>query len=101
MEKENFKRYLGKILLKDNSDYKWMFKVIDITRDGNFIVTHGMDIYPQPRAYHSVACFNETFSEQNIPSIIRLPNKHELNLYRKYTRELILLGTNVSDYGRK
>lgn len=102
MEKENFKQYIGKILLKENAGYKWMFKVIDITLDGNFKVVHGMDIYPQPNAYHchmDGCSFDDIFTEANVD--VRLPTKEELNLYRKYARELRLLGTNISDYGRK
>ena len=61
-----------------------------------------MDVSPQPNAYHCHAdgcSFDEIFTEVNVD--VRLPTKEELNLYRKYTRELRLLGTNISDYGRK
>ena len=98
-EKELIK-YIGKILIKENSQYKWMFKLIDFD-EYSLIVTQGMDIFPQPRAYRNESHFNEVCHEQLALDYTRPPTKEELNLYRKYTRELRLLGTNKSRYGTK
>ena len=100
MTKKELIKYIGKILIKENSQYKWMFKLIDFD-EYSLIVTQGMDIFPQPRAYHNVSHFNEVWHEELALDYTRLPTKEELNLYRKYTRELRLLGTNKSKYGTK
>lgn len=65
-----------------------MFKLVGIGDLWYTIkVTHGMDVSPQPNAYHCHAdgcSFDEIFTEVNVD--VRLPTKEELNLYRKYTR---------------
>ena len=103
MTNKEIKQNIGKILVKSNREYTWMFKLIDINPDYNdLIVTYGMDIKPQPKAYHCQICdnpFNKTFEEINVD--VRIPTKKELNLYRKYTIELRILGTNKSEYGTK
>jgi len=100
MTKKELIKYIGKILIKENSEYKWMFKLINFNKH-KMKATQGMDIFPKPRAYRSESHFNDAFDEALALNDTRTPTKEELNLYRKYTRELILLGTNVSDYGRK
>jgi len=95
-------KYKGKILTRSNSNYTWMFKVVDVDNYGTLLVTQGMDIFPQPRAYHGrgIKDFNKIHDEINGDNIT-IPTKEEMNLYRKYTRELIFLGTNKSDFGTK
>ena len=102
---ESLRKYIGKILLCDNGIYKWMYKVVSVKNIKNhctLYVTQGMDIYPQPRAYkHGESnSFNNVDTENISYGELREPTKEELNLYRKYSRELILLGTNKTDYGR-
>ena len=102
---ETLRKYIGKILLCDNGIYKWMYKVVSVKNIRNYCivyVTQGMDIYPQPRAYKygDSNLFNNVYAENIHYGELREPTKEELNLYRKYSRELILLGTNKTDYGR-
>ena len=96
------KKYKGKILTRSNSNYTWMFKLVDVNNYGILLVTQGMDIFPQPRAYHGrgIKDFNKIHDEINGDSIT-IPTKEEMKLYRKYTREIILLGTNKSEFGTK
>ena len=100
---ENLERYIGKILLCDNGIYKWMYKVISVENNTTLHVTQGMDIYPTPRAYkHGDSnLFNNIDTEDISYGELRKPTKEELNLYRKYSRELIFLGTNKTNYGNK
>ena len=106
MTKTELKKYIGKIIAKDNNIYVWLFKLIDVQEEDNgLIVTQGMDLIPKPSAYHISFCesddFNDLFIEPHVPEITRVPTKEELKLYRQYTRELRLLGTNKSMYGTK
>lgn len=97
------KKYKGKILTRSNSNYTWMFKLVDVDNDGTLLVTQGMDIFPQPRAYYRLGIkdFNKIHEEIINEDNITIPTKEEMNLYRKYTREIILLGTNKSEFGTK
>lgn len=102
---ETLRKYIGKILLCDNGIYKWMYKVVSVKNIMNhcmLYVTQGMDIYPQPRTYkyEDPSLFNNVDYENIYYGELREPTKEELNLYRKYSRELILLGTNKTNYGR-
>jgi hypothetical protein len=96
------KKYKGKILTRNNINYTWMFKLVDVDNCGTLLVTQGMDIFPQPRAYHGrgIKDFNKIHDEINGDNIT-IPTKEEMKLYRKYTREIILLGTNKSEFGTK
>ena len=99
---ELLKKYKGKILTRSNNNYTWMFKLVDVNNYGTLLVTQCMDIFPQPRAYHGrgIKDFNEIHDEIN-GDTITIPTKEEMKLYRKYTREIILLGTNKSKFGTK
>lgn len=100
---EELKQYKGKILVKRNKDYTWMFKLVDIIGKDLF-VTQGIDIKPTPRVYFArgIKDFNTIHYEPYGNIIVhRLPTKEEMNLYRKYTREIKLLGTNKSNFGTK
>ena len=109
MTKTELRQNIGKIIAKDdNKKYIWLFKLVDVPKGKqDLIVTQGIDILPTPRTYHTdffkehkfTDNFKEEYSYQ--AKLIRLPTKDELNLYRKYTRELILLGTNKSQFGTK
>ena len=90
-------------MLCDNGIYKWMYKVVSVGDNCTLYVTQGMDIYPQPRAYKHgpIKKFNDIDYEDISYGKLREPTKEELNLYRKYSRELILLGTNKTSYGSK
>lgn len=104
MTEKELKQNIGKIILMENRCYKWMVKLLDVTPQG-IIITQGMDIYPMPNAYLSEdnQTFNQKYCEPYNDNFknSRLPQKKEINLYRQYTRELRLLGTNKSNYGRK
>jgi len=92
------KKYKGKILTRCNSNYTWMFKLVEVDND-MLLVTQGVDILPHPRFYHhGITFFNEIHEELN-GDTIRIPTKEEMKLYRQYTREVILLGTNKSEFG--
>lgn len=109
MTKKELKSHIGKIITKQNWRCLWMFKLINVLDDDDesdepLIVTQGLDILPTPRQYHAETysvSFNEPFEEIHCSEITRLPTKEELNLYRKYSRELRLLDTNKSQYGNK
>ena len=103
ISRERLDKYIGKYVLRENADYKWIVKLIDVVKSRNSImVTQGMDIYPKPRAYHRNSSFNTIWEERpSTDSFFRLPTKEEMNLYRQYSRELILLGTNNSIFGSK
>ena len=106
MTKTELRQNIGKIIAKDNKHYIWLFKLVDVPKGKqDLIVTQGIDILPTPRTYHTDFFkehkFIDNFEEAYQAKLIRLPTKDELNLYRKYTRELILLGTNKSQFGTK
>ena len=92
-------KHKGKILVKNNYNYTWMFKLIGLVNSYEIQTIYGMDIKPCPRIYNCNG-FNAT-SIEAINESIRIPTKEELNLYRKYTREIKLLGTNKSEFGTK
>ena len=97
-------KYIGKYLLRENRDYKWIFKLVDVIGENSILVTQGVDIYPIPRMYHSggITIFNKTWDETPSRDVLtRLPTKKEMNQYRQYTRELIFLGSNKSSFGKK
>ena len=102
--KKELYKYIGKYLLRENREYKWIFKLVDVLGGNSILVTQGVDIYPTPRMYHSggITIFNKTWDETpNEDVLTRLPTKKEMNQYRQYTRELIFLGSNKSSYGKK
>jgi hypothetical protein len=113
MTKTELRQNIGKIIAKDNKDYIWLFKLIEVPKgDKDLVVTQGMDVFPVPRTYskdlygmweehNKEYSFNTPFEENYQPHITRLPTKEEINLYRKYTRELRLLGTNKTNFGTK
>lgn len=108
MTKTELRQNIGKIIAKDNKEYIWLFKLVDVPKGKrDLVVTQGIDVFPTPKTYHIdlfkehkfIDNFEEVYDYQ--AKLIRLPTKDELNLYRKYTRELILLGTNKSQFGTK
>jgi len=101
---EKLSKYIGKYILRDSGDCKWMFKLLGVKNNKTLIVTQGMDVYPKARAYHGrgIKDFNTQWAEDVYSqSKLRLPTKNELNLYRQFSREIILLNTNKSCYGTK
>ena len=104
MTTEELKQHKGKILTKCNCGYTWMFKLIDVdTQNKKAITINGINILPRPNVYAKlgdICGFNTVCCERYI-SCIRVPTKEEMNLYRKYTREIKLLGTNKSKFGEK
>lgn len=103
-KKEVLEKYIGKILLNGNGIYKWMYKLVGVVNDEFIEITQGMDIFPEPRAYKHgpTKQFNNVdYEDLYNAKELREPTKEELNLYRKYSRELILLGTNKTNYGNK
>ena len=106
MTLQEIEKCKGKIIAKDNQDYVWLFKVLDVRninseKNVELTATQGMDVYPIPRAYRGTEAFNKPYREISVINTMRMPTKAELNLYRKYSRELKLLGTNKSNYGKK
>lgn len=98
------KEHIGKYILRDNREYKWIFKLLNVKNIREITITQGMDIYPKARAYHGrgITDFNKQWEEDVYTETkLRLPTKDEMNLYRKYSREIILLNTNKSCYGTK
>ena len=103
MTKEELKKHIGEIVLAENEQFTWMFKLLNINYDDDTLKTiYGMDIKPSPRCY-GISGFNkptnETILDRSVQ--IRMPTKEELKLYTQYTRELRILGTNNSNYGNK
>ena len=101
-------KYIGKLIVVDNHEYKWMFKLLNYNKLLNqATITQPIDILPKPRFYDYSTCRDaENFNKITKEPIADfysygLPTKEDLNLYRKYTREARLLGTNNSHYGTK
>jgi hypothetical protein len=92
----NLKQYIGKYLLRDNGNYKWMFKVIDVIDRHKLLVTEALDIYPTPRAYkRGIRGFLEAAVEDidshKCGDDMRLPTKEDFNIYRESWRKIVFL----------
>ena len=99
---EELSKYIGKYILRDTENCKWVLKLLGVKNNKTLIVTQGMDIYPKARAYRGIKDFNTQWKEDVYPnSKLRLPIKNELNLYRQFSREIIFFNTNKSCYGTK
>ena len=104
----NIDKYIGKLIVVDNHQYRWMFKLLNYNKLlHQATITQPIDILPKPRFYEYSTCRDaENFNKITKEPIVDfysygLPTKEDLNLYRKYTREARLLGTNKSHYGTK
>ena len=95
---ENLKQYIGKYVLRENDNYKWMFKVVSVVNDKILLVTEAMDLEPKVRAYKhgTINRFfevdRECIDKLSYGDTMRLPTKEELNLYRQYWRKIAFLG---------
>lgn len=93
---ENLKQYIGKYVLRENREYKWMFKIVSVENCDQIKVTEALDIYPKPRAYkHGIKGFrNVDFEDIRVRSeyTMRMPTKEEMDIYRQFWRKIIYLG---------
>lgn len=93
---ENLKQYIGKYVLRENREYKWMFKIVSVENCDRIQVTEALDIFPKPRAYKQGIKGFRNVGLENIGTrseyIMRLPTKEEMNTYRQFWRKIIYLG---------
>ena len=112
--KLNIHQFIGKILLKENENYKWMFKVVDVDMKNNILlVTNPLDISPRHRFYLKAVVkyvqnennfFYDVIRESLLQTryeILRTPTKNELLEYINYTREQRLLNNESILKGEK
>jgi hypothetical protein len=105
MQKLNEILKKGNILLRENKEYKWMFKLVGVNKEKQILyITNPIDIFPKPRFFCEgripiYKCIsNDFFSVYeeyfvlDSKRMLRLPTKNELQLYNKYTRKARLLG---------
>ena len=114
----NLDEYKGQILVRESKIYKWMFKLVGISKPNPFrirmVTTQGIDLFPQARFYMNSMCcdyYNKTnpffnIATESIPQrtedgIIRLPTKNELLEYTNLTRGMRILGQPYLDLGKK
>lgn len=92
---ENLKQYIGQYILRENKDYKWIFKIVDVIDKHKLYITQALDIYPSPRAYKGMNNFLkvavEDIDQYKCTDDMRLPTKEEMNIYKQYWRKIIFL----------
>ena len=98
--KQIFKK--GNIVVCQNEQFVWIVRIVDYDNKTKRVkVTQGIDVKPTLRLYYS-GDFNSIW-EENIYKYVkyRLATIEEIKLYNIYTRELRMLGTNLTNFGEK
>jgi len=98
--KQIFKK--GNIVVCQNVQLVWIVRIVDYDNKTKRVkVTQGIDVKPTLRLYYR-GDFNSIW-EENIYKYVkyRLATIEEIKLYNIYTRELRMLGTNLTNFGEK
>ena len=98
--KQIFKK--GNIVVCEEYTFTWIVRIVDYdAKTKKAKVTQGIDVKPILRLYHC-GDFNSIWEENIYKEVkYRLATMEEIKLYNVYTRELRILGTNLTNFGEK